>query len=92
MKPIGSDEFWGYYESNFRNNPKVYLSWRHEQMPVKMWSNFFQAKSIITVNDVQGFRPTSCAGGHHNKENNQKAVANRQDDQKLIERWSLAFS
>ena len=24
LKPIGSDEFWGYYESNFRNNPKVY--------------------------------------------------------------------
>ena len=23
LKPIGSDEFWGYYESNFRNNPKV---------------------------------------------------------------------
>ena len=26
LKPIGSDEFWGYYESNFRNNPKVHCS------------------------------------------------------------------
>ena len=53
---------------------------------------FFSGKICYSVNDVPGFRPTSCAGGHHNKENNQKAVANRQDDQKLIERWSLAFS
>ena len=54
--------------------------------------NFHLAKKITnyttTINGyrVQGFRPTSCASRHHNKENNQKAVANRQDDQKLIER------
>ena len=54
--------------------------------------NFYLAKKITnyttTINGyrVQGFRPTSCASRHHNKENNQKAVANRQDDQKLIER------